>query len=401
MATTINITNEGKLRPWSYVAKDIIIALNAVEESSVVVGTDEHAGILQLSNDYSSSTAAANGVNSGIAATPKAVYDAFEAAKSYTDTAVTSVYRFKGSVNTVNDLPAANTEGLTVGDVYNVKAAIDGNSAEDGVNYAWTGTGWDSLGGILSVETAISGATASSGAPVSASAVKTYVDSEISAVNATIASEVSALEATIASEVSALEASIASEVSALNTIIDSEVSALNERIDSEVSALNATIESEVSALNAALESEVSALQAQIDEIVDEKTITVVAKETGATTTFTKDSDQVTVLTTEGAQTLAFTAAASTIYSVKYIHLTAAEDTVLTVTGAEWADAAEPPVWGKKTYKLYIRAAWVSGRVVLTILDNSQEAYNVSQYTPASSSSSEPEEPEEPGSGGGD
>ncbi len=381
MATTINITNENKLRPWSYVAKDIIVALNAVENKAATVGTDLVEGILKLSNDYSSTQAAALGTAAGTAATPKAVYDAFEAAKAYTDTAVTSVYRFKGSVNTVADLPAAGTEGLTVGDVYNVKQAIDGNASEDGVNYAWTGTGWDSLGGILSVETVINGTTGASGAPVSASAVKTYVDGEVSTLDARITSEVSTLNATIESEVSALEASIASEVSTLNEVIASNVSTLNERIDSEVSALNATIESEVSALNETIESEVSALQAEIDEIVSEKTITIESKEASSTTTITKDSDQVIVLNTNGAQTLAFTAAASTVYSVKYIHLTAATDTVLTVTGAEWADAAEQPVWGKQTYKLYIRAAWVSGRVVLTILDNSQEAYNVGQYTP--------------------
>ena len=146
------------------------------------------------------------------------VYDAFEAAKAYTDTAVTSVYRFKGSVNTVADLPAAGTEGLTVGDVYNVKQAIDGNSGEDGVNYAWTGTGWDSLGGILSVESVLNGTTGASGAPVSASAVKTYVDGEVSTLNARIDSEVSTLNATIESEVSALEAAIATEVSTLNIV---------------------------------------------------------------------------------------------------------------------------------------------------------------------------------------
>ena len=391
MATTINITNEGKLRPWSYVAKDIIAALNAVETGSIIPGSDSHAGVVYLSNDYSSTDAAALGVAGETAATPKAVYDAFEAAKAYTDTAVTSVYRFKGSVNTVADLPAAGTEGLTVGDVYNVKQAIDGNSGEDGVNYAWTGTGWDSLGGILSVESVLNGTTGASGAPVSASAVKTYVDGEVSTLDARITSEVSTLNATIESEVSALEASIASEVSTLNEVIASNVSTLNERIDSEVSALNATIESEVSALNETIESEVSALQAQIDEIVDEKTITIESKEAGSTTTITKDSDQVIVMNTNGAQTLAFTAAASTVYSVKYIHLTAATDTVLTVTGAEWADAAEQPVWGKQTYKLYLRVAFVAGRVTITVLDNSQEAYNVNQYTP-SASTPEPVEP---------
>lgn len=380
--TTINITNENKLRPWSYVAKDIIVALNAVEVNYGRTGTSDIEGLLKLSNDYSTTEAAALGTSSGYAATPKAVYDAFEAAKSYTDTAVTSVYRFKGSVNTVADLPAAGTEGLVIGDVYNVKQAIDGNSNQDGVNYAWTGTAWDSLGGILSIETVINGTTGSSGAPVSTSAVKSYVDGEVSTLNARIDSEVSALDARITSEVSTLEASIASEVSTLNTVIASNVSTLNERIDSEVSALNARIDSEVSALNATIESEVSTLQAEIDEIVGEQTITIENKEASSTTTINKDSDQIIVLNTNGAQTLAFTAAASTVYSVKYIHLTAATDTTLTVTGAEWADAEEQPVWGKQTYKLFLKATFVAGYICLEVMSNSQAAYNANQYLSA-------------------
>ena len=52
------------------------------------------------------------------------------------DNKVSSVYKYKGSVATYNDLPST---GLTAGDVYNVE--------EDGSNYAWTGTAWDKLGG--------------------------------------------------------------------------------------------------------------------------------------------------------------------------------------------------------------------------------------------------------------
>lgn len=48
---------------------------------------------------------------------------------------ISSVYKFKGSVATYQDLPSTN---LTVGDVYNVES--------DGSNYAWTGSVWDNLG---------------------------------------------------------------------------------------------------------------------------------------------------------------------------------------------------------------------------------------------------------------
>ena len=54
------------------------------------------------------------------------------------NTAVSSVYRYKGSVATYADLPSS---GQTVGDVYNVE--------DTGDNYAWTEDGWDKLAGTV------------------------------------------------------------------------------------------------------------------------------------------------------------------------------------------------------------------------------------------------------------
>lgn len=56
--------------------------------------------------------------------------------KSQVDSKFTSVYIFKGSVDTVEDLP---TEGNVIGDVWNVR--------KGDTNYAWTSEGWDALGG--------------------------------------------------------------------------------------------------------------------------------------------------------------------------------------------------------------------------------------------------------------
>ena len=58
--------------------------------------------------------------------------------KAEVDAKISAVYIFKGSVATYEDLPSSD---LTVGDVYNVES--------DGSNYAWTGTGWDKLGGDI------------------------------------------------------------------------------------------------------------------------------------------------------------------------------------------------------------------------------------------------------------
>ena len=56
--------------------------------------------------------------------------------KSQVDSKFTSVYIFKGSVDTVEDLPI---EGNIIGDVWNVR--------KNDTNYAWTSEGWDALGG--------------------------------------------------------------------------------------------------------------------------------------------------------------------------------------------------------------------------------------------------------------
>ena len=56
--------------------------------------------------------------------------------KSQVDSKFTSVYIFKGSVDTIEDLP---TEGNIIGDVWNVR--------KNDINYAWTSEGWDALGG--------------------------------------------------------------------------------------------------------------------------------------------------------------------------------------------------------------------------------------------------------------
>ena len=63
--------------------------------------------------------------------------------KTEIDNKLNSVYRFKGSVANYAALP---TDNLTLGDVYNL--------VDTGMNYAWTGTGWDALGQIDALATA-------------------------------------------------------------------------------------------------------------------------------------------------------------------------------------------------------------------------------------------------------
>ena len=66
--------------------------------------------------------------------------DAFGAASTYAlKSDITAMYRYKGSVASVDKLP---TSDQTIGDVYDVG---------DGMNYAWNGTKWDGLGQVFTI----------------------------------------------------------------------------------------------------------------------------------------------------------------------------------------------------------------------------------------------------------
>ena len=355
MATTINVTQSNKLRPWQYVAKDIIKVLSNVEDSRASL---EGIGLVQLSDSITSTTSPAN-----TAATPKAVYDAIQSANDYAqdlvDAAVASAFKFKGTVTSVSALPAAGTAGLQPGDIYNIQNTVDGE--QDGVNYVWVMEGdpavgrWESLGGILKVETAINETTASSASPISVSGAKAYVDNSASTINARIDSE----------------------VSAINTTIDALAARVTEA-ESDIAAIETTLNAETTGVLAQLTDHDSRLDA-----LEAGAPTAVTPKTGETSaTINKDSDAVSIYHTSGTFALTFSAAQATEYAVKEIYLIADADTTLTVTGATFADAEENPVWGKTGYKLYLRCAFIAGDVVITVLDNSQEAYNADQYVSA-------------------
>lgn len=65
------------------------------------------------------------------------------ATKTELTDALSSVYKYKGSVNTYGNLPS----NATAGDVYNVVASYNGVPA--GTNWAWNGSSWDALGGTV------------------------------------------------------------------------------------------------------------------------------------------------------------------------------------------------------------------------------------------------------------
>lgn len=86
--------------------------------------------------------AAASSSTAGLmSAADKTKLDGFQAATNYAlKSDITSVYKYKGSVENEAALPDSDQ---TVGDVYDVK--------DTGMNYAWNGTAWDPLGQKMEV----------------------------------------------------------------------------------------------------------------------------------------------------------------------------------------------------------------------------------------------------------
>ena len=67
--------------------------------------------------------------------------------KNYaTKSDISSVYKYKGSVETYAELPQSEQQ---IGDVYNVETADSSHGVKAGDNVAWNGTAWDVLSGTV------------------------------------------------------------------------------------------------------------------------------------------------------------------------------------------------------------------------------------------------------------
>lgn len=90
------------------------------------------------------------------------------ATKTELTDALSSVYKYKGSVNTYDNLPS----NATAGDVYNVVNAYDNVPA--GTNWAWNGSSWDALGGTVTGY--VADTTTVNGKPLSSNVTLTAAD---------------------------------------------------------------------------------------------------------------------------------------------------------------------------------------------------------------------------------
>lgn len=72
---------------------------------------------------------------------------------------ISTAFRYKGSVDTYSALP---TNGVAVGDVYNITAADTVHGVKAGDNVAWNGNDWDNLSGVVDLSAYLKSSDASS-----------------------------------------------------------------------------------------------------------------------------------------------------------------------------------------------------------------------------------------------
>ena len=95
----------------------------------------------KIADDAVTADKLADGINVSVF-TNDAGYQTSSQVQGAINSAVTSVYKYKGAVANQDALPKSDQ---TVGDVYNV--------TDTGMNYAWDGTQWDALGSVTTLST--------------------------------------------------------------------------------------------------------------------------------------------------------------------------------------------------------------------------------------------------------
>ena len=219
----------------------LIETKNADQDASIVAiktkDTDQDASIAAIKTKNADQDSSITNILTTISTLATKTYvdtqDAatLASAKTYTDdqlsSKLSSVYKYKGSVSTYADLPASTD--VSIGDVYNV---VKGDtSTKDGMNYAWTGTGWDALGSIVDLTEYVKTTQLTTAITTEDASIKNYVDGSVAIIN---------------SSISDISTRLANTSTNLTSYIDGKVTNINSSIG-DVSARVATNTSNISA----------------------------------------------------------------------------------------------------------------------------------------------------------
>lgn len=140
------LDKDGLLYFWNKIKEAVIEGKNkAIEDAAMY--TDNRFDIAIMATNAKVDKVDGKGLSTNdFTSDYKNKLDSLTTTPSWNDIAdkpdLSNVYKYKGSVATFGDLPGALA---SPGDVYNVET--------DGMNYAWDGKGWDTLGSIFELST--------------------------------------------------------------------------------------------------------------------------------------------------------------------------------------------------------------------------------------------------------
>lgn len=163
----------------------------------------------------------------------------------YIDTRLSTVYTYKGTVNTYEDLPES---GKTVGFVYNV---VSGNgTTPPGTNYAWNGSAWDALGGSVDLS------------PFATNTALEALDNRVDTLDSNLTTTTNNLTA-LSGVVSAFSATMASDYATQDYVdqakLDAEI-ASSAYTDSQIEMLSAITSAYMDTRVSTIESNIENLQ---------------------------------------------------------------------------------------------------------------------------------------------
>lgn len=153
------------------------------------------------SDDLTSLMPKSGGTFTGAVAVPTPTANDHAATKQYVDSAVSSVYKYRGSVANQSALPSSNQ---TIGDVYNVE--------DTGDNFAWDGAKWDKLAGTVDLSSYLTIASAQNtyqpkGDYATSTALTEGLAGKAAVVHMHTTSQVDGLDATLSSKANASDLS--------------------------------------------------------------------------------------------------------------------------------------------------------------------------------------------------
>lgn len=127
-----------------------VIKVNGVQQEiepsdkSVDISVPTKVSQLQNDSDFQTSSEVETAITSKGYETEESVDEKLTQYAKKSD--ISSVYKYKGSVETYDDLP---TENQQIGDVYNVETDDSIHNIKEGDNVAWDGAKWDVLSGTV------------------------------------------------------------------------------------------------------------------------------------------------------------------------------------------------------------------------------------------------------------